>query len=274
MRPITKKFTSFARPILFSTKFLPLSGYSLGVKRLYSALITRPLYYNKPPFGETPKTPERSLFISVEATPNPDSLKFVPGVEVVEAGGHHFENLAAARVSPLAKRIFQVKGVTDVFLAPTYISVNKEPSELWEPLQPQIFSAITHHFASGDPPIDFNYKPNKDTEVLPTDSEEVAMIKELLDTRVRPSVQQDGGDIEYLGFEDGIVFVKMRGSCAGCPSSTTTVKSGIEKMLQYWVPEVLGVVAVESDDELAKINMQHLAKVTRELEAKDSKADE
>jgi len=139
----------------------------------------------------------------------------------------------------------------------------------WHYLKPQIFSIISDFYASGKPLLSTEASQNaaeKSTVIQPEDSETVAMIKEILETRVRPGVQEDGGDIQYRGFQDGVVYLKMQGSCSGCPSSSVTLKNGIEKMLMHWVPEVNGVIAVD-DDELEKLNLEHFAKVEQGIKS-------
>eukprot|EP01104_Vermistella_antarctica_P001588 TRINITY_DN1165_c0_g2_i1.p1 TRINITY_DN1165_c0_g2~~TRINITY_DN1165_c0_g2_i1.p1 ORF type:complete len:378 (+),score=53.75 TRINITY_DN1165_c0_g2_i1:165-1136(+) len=208
---------------------------------------------------------KRTMFIQVQDTPNPDSLKFYPeGEKVLETGTMDFANASSAQSSPLAKRIFQIEGVTGCFLTSDFVTVSKEEDLEWVIVKPQVFEMMTQFYSSGDKVLDAEYVPAKDTEILPDDDESVAMIKELLDTRIRPAVQEDGGDIEYLGFDDGVVLVKMKGSCSGCPSSSATLKGGIERMLMHWVPEVNAVVAVD-DNDLEKINLDAFKKLEQTL---------
>eukprot|EP00741_Cyanophora_paradoxa_P021959 tig00021432_g21196.t1 len=189
----------------------------------------------------------RSMFIQTQTTPNPNSLKFLPGRDVLESGQSlDFPSARSALSSPLAKKLFQCEGVKSVYVGPDFITVTKDDSEKWEYLKVEIFGAITEFFASGQPVV--AEAGSSDTTVNPEDSETVAMIKELLETRIRPAVQDDGGDIVYHDFKDGIVYVKMQGSCQGCPSSSVTLKSGIENMLMHYIPEVLGVKAVQEDE--------------------------
>eukprot|EP01113_Clastostelium_recurvatum_P005908 TRINITY_DN12658_c0_g1_i1.p1 TRINITY_DN12658_c0_g1~~TRINITY_DN12658_c0_g1_i1.p1 ORF type:complete len:300 (+),score=91.11 TRINITY_DN12658_c0_g1_i1:48-902(+) len=214
--------------------------------------------------------PIRTMFIQTQNTPNPDSLKFLPGQTVLETGTIDFPSVSAASRSPLALALFRVEGVKSIFMGYDFISVNKMPDEDWNLLKPAVFAAIMDFYNSGKPVMQ-DEVINKDTEVKPEDSEVVAMIKELLETRVRPSVQEDGGDIEYRGFEDGVVLLKMQGSCSGCPSSSVTLKSGIERMLMHWIPEVAGVVAV-SDDDLEKINLEAFNKTESSLQQNNTAA--
>lgn len=202
----------------------------------------------------------RHLFIDTETTPNPQSMKFLPGREVLpeQAGtGMYFQRAdsmsEAQAKSPLAKVLFSVKGVKGVFLGRDFITVTKSDDEMWTLLKPQLFFKMLDFFAEGRDVVAQN-EPGRtsDTAVLDTDDEIVATIKELLETRVRPSVQDDGGDIFYAGFdvEKGIVKVRLAGSCVGCPSSSVTLRNGVEKMLMHYIPEVKGIEDVgQLDDE-------------------------
>lgn len=180
------------------------------------------------------------MFIQTEETPNPATLKFIPGRDVLGSGTADFtDSQDAAARSPLAERLFAVEGVTRVFLAGDFITVTKSDVRDWYVMKPGILGAIMEHFASGRPVL-LSVQAD-DNQVNEDDDEIVAQIKELLDTKVRPAVAQDGGDITFHGFERGIVYLTMKGACAGCPSSTATLKSGIENMLRYYVPEVVEV---------------------------------
>ncbi len=176
------------------------------------------------------------MFIQTEQTPNPATLKFIPGETVLTDGTADFKTAASAERSPLAGRLFQVTGISGVFLGSDFITVTKLDDEDWQVLKPQILGIIMEHYTSGRPMlVEAADGAEEDGE---EDDEIVAQIKELLDTRVRPAVAQDGGDITFEKFEDGVVYLHMQGSCAGCPSSTATLKHGIENMLRYYVPEV------------------------------------
>lgn len=178
----------------------------------------------------------------------------------MENGTKDISNYREASVSPLAKALFQIEGVKGVFLAKDYLSIVKSPTEDWLAIKPQVFAAITEFYDSGKPLINDAATPPKDTDILPEDSETVAMIKEIIETRIRPSIQEDGGDIEYRGFtEDGIVLVKLQGSCRTCPSSSATLKGGVERVM-HWVPGVNGVLQV-TDDELDNLNLEEFKKV-------------
>jgi len=180
------------------------------------------------------------MFIQTETTPNPASLKFLPGREVLVEGSADFRDAQAAVISPLARRLFEIDGVVGVFLGDEFISVTKAEGLEWHHLKPAILGTIMEHFMAGLPVIDAGAELES-TAGSETDSDVVRQIRELIETRVRPAVAQDGGDIIFNRFEDGVVFLTMRGSCSGCPSSTATLKSGIENMLRHYVPEVVEV---------------------------------
>lgn len=187
------------------------------------------------------------MFIQTESTPNPNTLKFLPGRAVMgEAAVADFANKEAGNRSPLARVLFETPGVTRVFFGSDFISVTKSDSEDWQHLKPSILGLVMEHFTKGLPLIEGSAEEGEETDYGDADPEVVAQIKELIDTRVRPAVAQDGGDIIYKGFDSGsgVVFLHMRGSCAGCPSSTMTLKNGIENMLRHYVPEVNAVEAV------------------------------
>ncbi len=182
------------------------------------------------------------MFIQTEATPNPQTLKFIPGKTVLEDGTADFRAKNEAQASPLARRLFDIDGVAGVFLGSDFISVTKTDAE-WQHLKPMILGAIMEHYMSGAAVVEGANdaaEANYDAE----DEDVVATIKELLETRVRPAVAQDGGDITFAGFRDGIVYLHMRGACSGCPSSTATLRHGIENLLKHFCPEVEEVQAV------------------------------
>lgn len=179
------------------------------------------------------------MYIQTEQTPNPATQKFLPGRAVLEQGTADFPNVDAAAKSPLARRLFEVEGVVGVFLGSDFVTVTKAPEKDWMVLKPLVLHALMDHFVSGAPIVEEGAEaPAAAGE---EDSEIVAQIKELLETRVRPAVAADGGDITFEGFENGVVYLNMRGSCAGCPSSTMTLKAGIENMLRHYIPEVTEV---------------------------------
>jgi Fe-S cluster biogenesis protein NfuA len=181
------------------------------------------------------------MFIQTEETPNPATLKFIPGRVVLPNGTHDFRSAEEARVSPLAERIFAVEGVSGVFLGHDFVTVTKDRAE-WPHIKPAVLGAIMEHYLSGAPVLAENALEDADDRNFDeADAETVAVIKELIETRVRPAVANDGGDITFQGFRDGVVFLHMRGACSGCPSSTATLKQGIENLLRHFVPEVAEV---------------------------------
>ena len=183
------------------------------------------------------------MFIQTEATPNPATLKFFPGVAVMERGTANFPTQEEAARSPLASRLYEVDGVSGVFFGADFITVTKPDDVDWTLLKPAILGAIMDHFTSGQPLLNADTSNSSHAESDDED-ELVTQIKELLDTRVRPAVAQDGGDILFHSFEQGVVYLHMQGSCSGCPSSTATLKAGIENMLRHYIPEVTEVRAV------------------------------
>ncbi len=184
------------------------------------------------------------MFIQTEQTPNPATLKFLPGRDVMGNGTADFATAEAAKRSPLAEHLFTVDGVTGVFLGTDFITVTKAADKDWHLLKPAILGAIMEHFTSGRPIVVAAEAAGEAAGAGEEDSDVVAQIKDLIETRVRPAVAQDGGDITFQAFEDGIVFLHLQGSCSGCPSSTATLKAGIENMLKHYVPEVVEVRAV------------------------------
>jgi Fe-S cluster biogenesis protein NfuA len=182
------------------------------------------------------------LFIQTEATPNPATLKFLPGRPVMEGGTFEARDLGEAEHSPLAKALMQLPGVSGVFFAPDFISVTKDEGE-WQHLRPAILGVVTEFYLSGAPLIEGApvVAEGAGEFFAPADAEIVETIKELIETRVRPAVAGDGGDITFRGFRDGIVYLAMKGACSGCPSSTATLKHGIENLFKHFLPEVQGV---------------------------------
>lgn len=185
------------------------------------------------------------MFIQTETTPNPATLKFLPGQTVLGLGTADFPNADSAVKSPLAQRVFAVSGVTGVFLGHDFVTVTKDDATDWAHAKPAILGAIMEHFQSGAPVMEGEGQAAH-AEHDGEDGAIVQQIKELLDTRVRPAVAQDGGDITFHGFERGIVYLNMKGSCSGCPSSTLTLKMGIENLLRHYIPEVTEVRPVAS----------------------------
>lgn len=181
------------------------------------------------------------MFIQTEATPNPNALKFLPGEEISPESPIHFANINDAKYSPLARKLFSIEGVDAVFFGLNFITITKNDNSIWEHLKPEILVAIMDHLVAKLPIFDSQHQVKKDNFENLGDLEK--QIVEIIETRVRPSVALDGGDIIYKGFENGIVRLSLKGSCSGCPSSTITLKNGIETMLKYYVPEVISVEA-------------------------------
>ncbi|MBY7648990.1 MAG: NifU family protein [Candidatus Liberibacter europaeus] len=184
------------------------------------------------------------MFIQTESTPNPDTMKFIPGRVVLPNGTVHFSNADESVISPLASRIFAVSGVSSVYLGYDFITVAKKKCD-WSNLRPPILGVIMEHFISGDPVITDGYSVEdgvkndvEDCGFATIDSVVVTRIKDILDKHVRPAVAKDGGDIVFKGYKDGIVFLTMMGSCSGCPSATSTIKYGVMNLLNHFVPEV------------------------------------
>ena len=188
------------------------------------------------------------MFIQTEQTPNPQTLKFLPGKVVMDEGTAFYQNIDEAKDSPFARRLFAVKGVEGVFFGSDFITIKKNNSYEWQVMKPPVLGAIIDHFNSEDKTIEKNDTKEAENSLKKSedDSDIVKQIKELLDTRVRPAVAMDGGDIIYNNFEDGVVYLKMQGACSGCPSSTATLKMGIENMLKHYIPEVQEVRPVDA----------------------------
>ncbi|MFL6666751.1 MAG: NifU family protein [Burkholderia ambifaria] len=186
------------------------------------------------------------MFIQTEATPNPATLKFIPGRTVLDAGTMEFSSREDASRSPLAERLFAVPGVTGVFYGSDFVTVTKDVSD-WQHLKPAILGAIMEHYMSGAPlladgAVGSDDAADEEGEFFnERDAETVATIKDLIETRVRPAVANDGGDITFRGFKDGVVYLNMKGSCAGCPSSTATLQHGIQNLLRHFIPDVVEV---------------------------------
>jgi Fe-S cluster biogenesis protein NfuA len=186
------------------------------------------------------------MFIETEGTPNPATLKFLPGQDVMGLSTADFASAGSAERSPLAMSLFALPGVARVFLGGDFVTVTKTEDVSWQALKPQVLGAIMEHFVAGRPVIDPGLNDDLfEEDVDPADQEVVDQIKELLDTRVRPAVAGDGGDIVFRGYREGVVRLHMQGACSGCPSSRATLKHGIENMLRHYVPEVVAVEQVE-----------------------------
>ncbi len=184
------------------------------------------------------------MFIQTEATPNPATLKFLPGETVVTGAPRDYVKADDASSSPLATRLFEIDGVEGVFLGSDFVTVTKKGDD-WQLLKPAVLGAIMEHYMSGEPVVEGeDTGSSEDGDFDEADKELVSTIKELLDTRVRPAVAQDGGDITFHGYREGVVYLQMKGACSGCPSSTATLKHGIENLLKHFVPEISEVRAV------------------------------
>jgi Fe-S cluster biogenesis protein NfuA len=182
------------------------------------------------------------MFIQTEPTPNPATLKFLPGRAVLATGTLDLRDKEAAAQSPLAARLFDIAGISGVFYGSDFIAVTKSEGE-WQQLKPAILGAIMEHFMSGAPLIQGDDAASEDADEFfeSKDTETVATIKELIETRVRPAVANDGGDITFKGFKDGVVYLNMKGACSGCPSSTATLRHGIQNLLKHYLPDVVEV---------------------------------
>ncbi|KAK4529863.1 hypothetical protein CCYA_CCYA02G0720 [Cyanidiococcus yangmingshanensis] len=222
----------------------------------------------------------RTLFIQTATTPNPNSVKFLPGSVVMEnESTFDFSSVRAASASPLARRLFQIDGVVGVMFGPDFVTVTKREDIDWSVLRPEIFSAIMDFYMSGQPlfldettgSVD-SPELDADTKILDTDPEHVAMIKELIETRIRPAVAEDGGSILYRGFEEqtGTVLLELQGACSSCASSSVTLKNGVENMLRHYVPEVKAVREVKSveSDSLEAESNRMLSELERQVAAR------
>ncbi|XP_061083968.1 NFU1 iron-sulfur cluster scaffold homolog, mitochondrial [Conger conger] len=206
----------------------------------------------------------RSLSVQTLDTPNPRSLKFLPGKPVLGTGTLDFPKKSTAECSPLARDLFQVEGVKSVFFGPDFITVTKRDDDVeWADVKRNVIETITKFFESGSP-VTVGETHMESSLSEEEEDEVISMIKELLDTRIRPTVQEDGGDVIFKGFEDGTVKLKLVGSCTGCPSSAVTLRSGIQNMLQFYIPEVDGVLQVE--DELDEVNERVFTELERKLQ--------
>jgi Fe-S cluster biogenesis protein NfuA len=192
----------------------------------------------------------QNMLIQTETTPNPATIKFLPGRKVMEAGTRDFAAPEEAEASPLAEALFSLGDVEGVFFGRDFISVTAGPGSDWRMLKPQVLSILLDHFSSAAPLFragsagGIAVAPDQEMAENPEDADIIAQIRELIETRVRPAVAQDGGDIVYRGYSQGKVFLAMQGACSGCPSSAMTLKSGIESLLKHYVPEVETVEAV------------------------------
>jgi Fe-S cluster biogenesis protein NfuA len=240
----------------------------------------RSIGYMKRPVRPSPRTVRpvllaRSMYIQTATTPNEDALKFLPSQDVLGQGAGTIEYVSGrdSHSSPLARKLFAVDGVRSVMFGPDFITVEKDSDSTWMILKPEIFSLLTEHLSSGRPVVMEGTQAASDTMPSEEDSEVVSMIKELIDTRIRPAIQEDGGDIQYRGFtEDGVVQLKLQGACRSCDSSSVTLKNGIESMLMHYVEEVTGVEQVLDPEE--EVSLQQFEKLERKLEVAKQKDDE
>jgi len=206
------------------------------------------------------------MFIQTQDTPNPNSMKFLPGIEVLGSTTMDFSSVSEAFCSPLAKLLFRIEGVKSVFLGPDFITITKVDDETnWNTIKPEVFATIMDFFSSGLPVVNEKVKSDDTTSHSEEDEDTVLLIQELLDTRIRPTVQEDGGDIIFKSFKDGIVHLKMQGACTTCPSSMVTLKSGVQNMLQFYIPEVISVEQVVEDETDRKAN-EEFEKFEKKLE--------
>eukprot|EP00756_Hemistasia_phaeocysticola_P041798 Hpha_TRINITY_DN16934_c0_g1::TRINITY_DN16934_c0_g1_i1::g.53265::m.53265 len=194
---------------------------------------------------------ESAHIVHMEQTPNPDSMKFLPEDDSItlapEGVTLDFASERAAEKSPLAKVLFEVEGVKSVFIGPNWLTVSKYQDLEWDELEGPVIGKIREFLATGLGVVGDDFEANADTKIYDDDAEDVQAIKELITSRIRPMVQGDGGDVKYVGFEDGVVLLLMQGACQSCPSSGATLKGGIERMLMHWIPEVLEVRAVDEE---------------------------
>lgn len=185
------------------------------------------------------------MFIQIEETPNPATLKFLPGRTILEGQTVDFPSVESTRICPLAQQVFAVEGVKGVFIGEDFVSITKIESAEWIILKPSVLQALVNYFVLNEKVVLERVKSSDtDKQSDATDQDVVQEIKELLETKVRPAVAMDGGDIQFERFENGVVYLKMQGACSGCPSSSATLKGGIENMLRYYIPEVTEVQAV------------------------------
>ncbi len=187
------------------------------------------------------------MFIQTEETPNPLTLKFIPGIKILKEGTLEFKNLDEAKTNVLANELFKTGKVSNIFLGQDFISITKIPDSDWEHIKPNFLSIIMNFFSSGgslESQENIESPKKENIKYTKKELEIVEKIKDLIDQRVKPAVAQDGGDISFVSFKKGVVFLELQGACSGCPSSTMTLKSGIENMLKYYVPEVQSVEPV------------------------------
>lgn len=217
---------------------------------------------------QLPTLARRTMFIQTASTPNEDALKFLPSVQILPEGHTvEFTSGREAHSSPLAKKLFGVDGVRSVMFGSDFITVEKSQDTIWNTLKPEVFSILTEHITAGAPIITEGTTAAEDTAPCEDDTEVVSMIKELIETRIRPAIQEDGGDIAFRGFDEdtGIVHLKLLGACRSCDSSSVTLKNGIESMLMHYVEEVTGVEQFLDPEE--KVSLEEFEKLEKRLAA-------
>lgn len=253
-------------PLIF-LKSKTISSERMITRKIHSLLTTNLLKSNS---FNAYSIIKRLMFIQIQETPNPNSLKFFPGVEVLESGTVDFPNMKSAiNRSPLAQTLFRIEGVKGVFFGTDFITVTKADDDIdWKVLKPEIFATIMDFFSTGLPVLQQSNQTLQTEETEVETDETVLMIKELLETRIRPTVQEDGGDVMFMGFEEGVVKLKLQGACTSCPSSIVTLKNGIQNMLQFYIPEVLSVEQVT--DPIDEIAVKEFEKFEEKLENKTS----
>ncbi|CAF0974315.1 unnamed protein product [Didymodactylos carnosus] len=221
-------------------------------------------------------TIQRSMFIQTQDTPNPNSLKFLPGKQVLDSGTKDFPTIQSAYCSPLAKQLFRIEGIKSIFFGNDFITVTKQHDDIeWQTIKPEIYATIMDFYSTNLPIINED-EQQPESSILPEDDETTAMIKELLDTRIRPTVQEDGGDVTFVDYVDGIVRLKLQGACSSCPSSIITLKSGIQNMLQFYIPEVKGVEQAEDivDKRSKKVFEEFEQELEEQAHTMDNKLEE
>jgi len=263
-------------------RFSSVINMSCGTAKLLNASSSRKFYSMNVTTQKTipllklnvpavPHIQQRNMFIRTQETPNPNSLKFIPGCEVLESGTMDFPSASHGYRSPLARLLFRINGVKAVFFGKDFITITRTEDEesTWVLLKPDIYATIMDFFAS-NVPILSDDQPADDTAPCDDDDDVVLLIKELLDCKIRPTVQEDGGDILYKGFdhETGVLQLKLQGSCSNCPSSSVTLRNGVENMMQFYVPEVTRIEEVT--DELDELGMQEFEKLEASLKSKES----
>lgn len=218
----------------------------------------------------------RSIWIRSEETPNENALKFLPGLDILPPtiGSCEFMRRQGTVNSPLAQKLFDIDGVDSIFFGKDFITVSKGAGTEWAQMKPEVFSVIMEHLSNGSPVLSEEpLKGASDTQILESDSQIVAMIKELIETSIRPSIQEDGGDVEFRGFDEktGTVSLKLRGACRTCSSSAVTLKNGIQQMLKHYIPEVENVVQVLDPEE--EVAIAEFEKFEQRINGNKQKAD-